>query len=199
MAENGTTKPGGETSSARQLPGDEGLWFFIAADMVLFLLLFGSFVSEQAVNRVQYDSGREQLLPTIATLNTIFLLTSSWTVALAVAATRQEKPRRAKRYLAATIALGTGFIVAKIFEYAAEVKNGISLASSEFFTFYFIITGLHLIHVIGGVTFLSVVRNRLRSVVAGTQPIKLVESGASFWHVVDVLWLVIFPLLYLLW
>jgi nitric oxide reductase NorE protein len=185
-------------STARRLPGDEGLWYFIAADMALFLLLFGSFASEQASARAAFDAARLQLLPSLATLNTVFLLTSSWFAASAVGALRRGQAERANAWLAGTIILGTAFIVTKIVEYHFEISAGVSLAGNSFFTFYFVITGLHLLHVIGGVTFLCYIWHRLREAPAGSWHVRLLESGASFWHVVDVLWLVIFPLLYLL-
>jgi len=181
-----------------RLPGEEGLWSFIAADMMLFALLFGSFLSQRAAAPSQFAEAQALLVPTFAIINTIFLLTSSLFAALAVQAERGSRPGGTRLYLILTIGLGAAFLAAKLAEYYHEISAGVSPASNTFFMFYFVITGLHFTHVVVGMGILAFVGFRMRGEVPPERRQYLVESGASFWHMVDLLWLVILPIFYLL-
>jgi nitric oxide reductase NorE protein len=181
-----------------KLPGEEGLWSFIAADMTLFALLFGSFLNERAAAPTVFAASQRLLVPAFAITNTILLLTSSLFAALAVHAERRENPRQAKTYLALTIGLGLAFCATKAAEYYHEIAAGLTAGSNTFFMFYFVVTGLHLTHVVGGIGGMIYVTFRLNTKSPPESRQYLIESGASFWHMVDLLWLVILPIFYLL-
>lgn len=182
----------------KRMPGDEGVWFFISVDVMLFAMFFGSFSYQRSLNVALFDHAQQLLQPSIAALNTLFLLTSSWLVALAVHALRRSEVRRAARHISGAVGLGAAFVVTKLFEYYLEVRAGLMVTTNEFFMFYFVVTGIHLLHVVGGIVVLCLSWLRLRAEVAGRNDLVFLESGASFWHMVDLLWLLIFPLLYLI-
>lgn len=190
--------PGNALPHRRALPGDEGLWYFIFADLTLFALLFGSFCHRRALDTGAFEANRAQLYPLFATINTLLLLTSSYCMVMAVRARAIGNRRRAAAATAAAAALGVAFMISKVIEYAREIAAGHLPTSSDFFTYYYVITGIHLMHLAGGVVVLAVIAMKLAAPAAAVREPTLLESGASFWHMVDLLWLVIFPLLYLL-
>lgn len=176
----------------------EGVWIFIAADMVMFGLLFVSFVIDRGKQLAAYEASRKFLNPNIGGLNTLILLSSSWFVALAVESAKKNETLRASRYLIGAISCGLAFGVSKAFEYAEKLRSGISMLSNPFFTYYFALTGIHLLHVAAGTVVLGVLYGKTRrGGYAGGNCVGL-ENGASYWHMVDLLWIMLFPLLYLM-
>jgi len=162
-------------------------------------LFFGSFSSDRAADALRYSRDVLLLHPGIAAVNTIILLTSSLLVALGIYAARENSVATARRYLFGAIILGFAFLVVKAAEYGLEIQAGITPVYSPFFMYYFAVTGIHFLHVAGGLGVLLFVRARLRLGENGrTENLALAESGGVFWHMVDLLWLVIFPLFYLL-
>lgn len=186
-----------ETGAARRvMPGFEGLWVLIAGDMALFTLLFGGFLSARWKDPAAFEAARDTLNVDQGGLNTILLITSSWCVAQALLVLRRGQSRRGARWLTWAILAGLGFVCSKVVEYVAEVQSGHVSAEGEFFLYYFILTGLHLAHVVVGCSILSGFRLRWRRYAAGGTTVGF-ESAAIFWHLVDLLWIVLFPLLYL--
>ena len=176
----------------------EGVWIFIAADMAMFGLLFVSFVIDRGKQIAAYEASRQFLNPNIGGLNTLILLSSSWLVALAVDATKKNDSLRASRCLMGGIACGLAFGVSKAFEYTEKLRAGISLLSNPFFTYYFALTGIHLLHVAAGTVVLVVLLGKTRRGAYGRGNCAGLENGASYWHMVDLLWIMLFPLLYLM-
>ena len=129
-------------------------------------------------------------------LNTMVLLTSSRFVALAVQAARRGEYERSRRLISYGGLCGVAFVAIKAFEWAHEVSHGFTLVRNDFFMFYFMLTGVHLFHVFLGLVILVVVNRELRSPERCRSWI--VESGAVYWHMVDLLWVGIFALLYLM-
>lgn len=183
------------TVRARRIPGIEGVWVLIAGDMVIFALLFGSFMSARSRDVAGFEAARHALDLHRGGINTLLLLTSSWCVAMALAAIRARRRTSALRWLGFAVLGGVGFAASKITEYAIEVSAGHTAASGDFFMYYFMMTGIHLVHVLVGTLILGIFWFRWRRV----EPPGLhgFESAAVFWHMVDLLWIVLFPLLYL--
>ena len=117
-------------------------------------------------------------------------------MALGVQAARAADPRRAIRLTSYGGLCGVAFIVIKIFEWHAEISNGHTITSNDFFMFYFMLTGVHLLHVVMGLCFLAVVIVELRN--PKLRRVAMVEIGATYWHMVDLLWVVIFALVYVM-
>jgi len=182
----------------RRLPGEQGVWVFIAADMAMFGLLFTSFMLERGKNLALFEQSRLALNADYGGVNTLILLTSSWFVALAVQAAKADRVRLVPRFLLPAMLCGAAFGMLKIVEYREKLGAGISMLSNDFFMFYFVLTGIHFLHVIAGTVVLGVLWNKARSTGYGRVNAIGLETGASYWHMVDLLWIVIFPLLYLM-
>jgi nitric oxide reductase NorE protein len=178
-------------------PGTSGIWIFVFIDMVIFLLLFLVYVSERLRLHDIFAASQQLLNPLVGLASALFLLTSSWCMVEAVNAARRNAERATATYLNFALLLGALFACNKLIEYSDKFAHGISPVSNGFFTFYFIITGLHFIHVIGGMCFMSHCRMRLSTELGSPNFRKKVENVGLFWHFVDVLWLFIFPMLYL--
>jgi nitric oxide reductase NorE protein len=125
------------------------------------------------------------------------MLTSSLFVALAVPAARGGLPSQAAGWLGAAGVCGAAFVAAKAFEWGGKLRAGITLNSNEFFSFYYMFTGIHLLHVLFGLGVLGYLIARSRRTDPGPGYVGVMESGGAFWHLVDLLWVVLFALLYL--
>jgi nitric oxide reductase NorE protein len=132
----------------------------------------------------------------------LLLLTSSLLVALGVRAVRERiVPHRAPLLFAGAFLCGLGFVFDKYLEYSGLVGQGLVPVTNTFFTYYYVLTGIHLTHVLGGMCVLLYLWRAARRPIGDAEDFRIrvrgVENGASFWHVVDLLWIVLFPLLYL--
>lgn len=181
----------------RHLPGESGIWLFVLGDMVMFSALFTIFLYYRAENVPLFASSQAQLSQTLGMVNTFLMLTSSWFVAMAVQAARRNLGRVTPILLWLAFACGVGFGVVKFFEWNAKISAGITLTTNDFFMYYFIFTGIHFVHVLLGMLVLGVLARYTRDGVFDATKIRNLESGASFWHLVDLLWIILFALLYL--
>lgn len=182
----------------RKLAGDEGVWFFISADITLFALFFLLFMVERFKAVALFEQSRRQLDPVLGVFNTLILLTSSYLVALAVHGARRGQRAAVRRYLGLGMLVGAGFAVSKIYEYWHKISSGITLLTNDFFMFYFALTGLHFLHFLIGMGVLAVCLSKSRSDALDERFIVWIESSGCYWHMVDLLWIVLFPMLYLL-
>jgi nitric oxide reductase NorE protein len=187
-----------DAATPPKLPGDAGVWVFIFADMMAFGLFFTLFTVGRANNRALYESSRLALDPLLGLANTLILLSSGWLMVLAVQAAQAADRTRLRRYLVLAMLVGSCFAATKLFEYSQKFKAGISMLSNEFFMYYFIFTGIHFLHFVLGLVALAVCLTKSRSQALDARYRVFIESCASYWHMVDLLWIVLFPLLYLL-
>ena len=165
------------------------IWVLIFSELAVFGLLLGSFAVARAINPPVFTSGQAMLNPALAALNTVVLVTSGWAAARGAAAAHADAARDCRRWLLLAIGLGGAFVVIKLLEYAGEIAAGAGLETSTFFTLYFLLTGFHLLHVVLGMVILAVVWRGAEA--------RAVETGTSFWHMVDLIWVVMFPIVYL--
>jgi nitric oxide reductase NorE protein len=126
------------------------------------------------------------------------MLSSSWFVAIGVQAARDHNARRVSRYFSLAFLCGLGFVIAKILEYTEKIQAGFVINSNDFFMYYYMLTGIHFMHVLLGMTMLAFFVRYSPQGSFDAVKVRNFESGASFWHVVDLLWVVLFALLYLL-
>ncbi|MGI5219572.1 cytochrome c oxidase subunit 3 [Nocardia sp. CA-290969] len=178
------------------LPGDGHMWVMVLGDLLIFGAYFVIFMVHRAMAPDEFLAAQQHLNLDLGTLNTLVLLASSWFVARSVHAARAGTYERALRLVYAGAACGVLFMMIKAFEWFAEAGAGRTLSSGEFFTFYYMLTGVHLFHVALGLLILGVVVRELRS--PRRRRISVTESGAIYWHMVDLLWIVIFGLLYVM-
>ncbi|MDX8152975.1 cytochrome c oxidase subunit 3 [Patulibacter brassicae] len=187
-----------DRTTTRRIPGEAGTWVFILGDLVLFAAMFATFLVYRAEDLPTYIAGHEAMSQASGALMTLALLASSLAAALATTRLRAGAVRPARRLLLAAAGLGALFCVLKGFEYQAKVAAGHGPSASDFWTFYFGLTGLHLAHVILGIAALCAVAHELRDR-ERPSPRQLagVESVTTFWHMVDAVWIVLLALLYL--
>ena len=183
--------------AARHLPGEEGIWVIVLGDLVLFSLFFSVYLSYRADAVPLYLASQLKLNQNFGAINTLFLLTSSWFVVRAIHAAKLDQPAAARKLLTYAMLCGGGFIVVKILEYGEKIRAGITVSTNDFFMFYFVLTGIHFLHLLIGMGVLTAARARAGRPHMQKGDIMFLECCASFWHLVDVLWIVLFPLLYL--
>lgn len=189
------------------VPGEVGIWVFIFGDMLIFGVFFIVFIFYRGLNPELFLQSQAMLNQNYGAINTLFLLASSWFVAMAVEDMRSKQVRLAPVFFALAIFCGAGFGMVKIIEYSEKINAGITITSNDFFMYYYIFTGLHFLHVLIGMGVLVFLWLKARAAAknkmtrAGDiieKDMVLIESGASYWHMVDLLWIVLFPLLYLI-
>jgi nitric oxide reductase NorE protein len=187
-----------ERVKPRRLPGVDGVWVFIGADAVIFAILFASFMQDRLHNPAMYEASRHTLNMNLGGIDTLILLTSSWSVALAIQAIKRDLVDREPRFLLGGVLTGLMFVVSKSFEYFQKFAHGIMPGTDAFYMWYFTLTGIHLTHVLVGTSLLTYlwIESR-RGAYTSTRRV-VPECVASFWHLVDLLWIVLFPLLYLM-
>lgn len=177
--------------------GKMGVWWFLASEIMVFGGLLGSYVLYRMASAGAWTEFGHHLNQPIAITNTIVLLTSSLTMVLAHGAVEKGSQSRARNYLGLTVLLGLVFLCIKGFEYSGEMAHGFTPVTGVFWSFYYTMTGLHGLHVFAGIVanfclFVAAARGRLSG---GLE--QRVEFAGLYWHFVDVVWIFLFPLLYL--
>ena len=180
------------------LPGEPGVWMFIIGDILVFSLLFSVFVYDRSQEVALFVEQQQLLNQTLGLLNTVLLLTSSWLVALAVHSARAGQLSRARSCFVSAILCGVGFVVVKYFEWGEKIAADLTLETNNFFMYYYLMTGIHLLHMVIGIGVLVFLWQSVRGAELDAQGVGVLESGACFWHLVDILWIALFALLYLM-
>ena len=185
-----------------------GMWIFLLSEVILFGGLFILYTAYRYKFRGDFHLAAMELNRILGTLNTVILLTSSLTMALSIASIRKGSRASSFGYLAATVLLGLLFLGNKYIEWSAKVGHGIYPNSPDllgrssgevlFFGLYYAMTGLHGLHVLVGVGLLSVmcffiVKGRIQKT-----DFILLENSGLYWHLVDIIWIFLFPLFYLM-
>ena len=181
----------------KKIPGESGTWVFLFGDMLVFGAFFVTFLVERAKAPDVFDVARTTLHLGVGVANTLVLLTSSLFVVLALGAMRTGARSVATRAVAAAIGCGLVFVALKVFEYVSLVGAGHGPGANHFYLYYFILTGLHLFHVTVGLAVLAFMLTQTRRDELSHTRTALVEGAACFWHLVDLLWIFLFALLYL--
>jgi len=189
--------PGIPVHAERRIPGEPGVWILLFGDMLVFGVFFATFMYQRGQQPDLFDATRRTLNVGIGLTNTLILLTSSLLVVTAIRAIRVSMRRAAQVLLVAALGCGLAFASLKVLEYTDLVARGHVPTQNTFYLYYFILTGLHLFHVTIGIIVLALLLTQTRSSQLSAGRVALVEGGACFWHLVDLLWIVLFPLLYL--
>jgi cytochrome c oxidase subunit 3 len=184
--------------------GKLGIWLFLASEVMLFGALFSTYVLLRAgapswpTGALSLDQGGAGLNVPLATVNTFALIASSVTMVMAWAALKMDDFKKFKIMLGATIGLACVFLVIKFFEYSAKFEHHTLPSTNNFFAIYFTMTGLHGIHIIGGIIVNAYLL--LTSGMWKTNRIQFenrIECSGLYWHFVDLVWIFLFPILYL--
>ena len=176
-----------------------GIWLFLSSEVMLFGSLFAGYILLR-VGNPSWGAGSEALSVPMATLNTIVLITSSVTMVLAWAAAMELNKKKFRLFMGSTVLLGAVFLVVKYFEYASKFDHHLYPSHSTFMAIYFTYTGLHALHVIAGMiynTYLWLPNAKMMDS-NPRQFANRVEASGLFWHFVDLVWIFLFPVLYLL-
>jgi len=176
-----------------------GIWCFLASEVMLFGGLFSAYILLRT-GADHWPHGSSLLNVPMATLNTFFLITSSVTMVMSWAAIATKDVKKYRSYMGLTILLGLAFLVVKSFEYKAKFDHHHFPSSELFYAIYFVLTGLHVLHVIGGLVvnayFLFPGLKLYEK--NPEQFVNRIECAGLYWHFVDLVWIFLFPVLYLL-
>jgi nitric oxide reductase NorE protein len=196
------TEPSSKTADKnltdKRLPGDLAMWFFILAELTVFAIFFIGFAVSEQLNTDIFAHGKAQLHQTSGLINTIALITSSFFVALALSAMHKAQSKKAVLLLLTAKAFAFIYISVKIWEYLSLFEQGITIETNTFFTLYFLITAFHLMHVLLGMVILSFIAHSAWYDKYQNNDLSGFEAGASYWHMVDLLWIILFPLIYVI-
>ena len=173
-----------------ELPGDLMMWVLIVSELLVFGAGLAAFLGVRMTDPAGFADAQSDLHRAAAGFNTLVLVTSGYMAALAVRAAAAGLVARTRVLLVAASLLGVVFLAVKAVEYADELAQGIGTETHPFFMFYFLLTGFHAAHVVAGIVILGLVGWRARP--------RAVEVGASFWHMVDLVWVLLFPVIYLM-
>lgn len=186
-----------ETNEAtRVTPGQPDMWVLVMVEALTFSAYFLVYIIYRMRHPELYLESQAHLSRELGVADTLILLTSSWSIARCVQRARAGEYRAALYSVFLTIGLGLLFTGAKLYEWSLKVQSGLYFGSNEFFSFYYFLTGMHLLHVLVGFIVLGVVVYQLWNPARRSQ--EIIETGATYWHMVDFLWMIIFALLYLM-
>ena len=186
-----------QEGTGKRLPGEPGIWILIFGDMVIFGLFFGTFLFYRSQDVATFAASQQSLNLSLGLLNTLLLLTSSWFVVWAVRCVKHQALPQARTLFKIGMALGLVFWAVKVIEYREKILDGQTIITNEFFGFYYMFTGIHLLHVTVGLGALYFVIRILKDGRTDSKTFHVVEGIGAFWHMVDLLWIVLFTLLYL--
>lgn len=186
-----------------------GMWVFLVTEILMFGGLFAAFIFFQGHHKEVFLEAHHHLNKLQGGMNTVFLLTSSLTMALAVRSSQLGKRSHATMHLAATLAFAFLFLVVKYFEYSHKIHDGLLpgpyFTNTElpkdahvFFSLYFMMTGLHGFHIVIGIVLIAWLLWRNLKNDFSPEFYTPVEVVGLYWHLVDLIWIYLFPLLYLI-
>lgn len=193
-------------SPALALPGDLAMWFLILAELTVFAIFFIAFAITRQLHPQMFIDGQATLHPIAGVINTLALITSSYLVVRAVNVIKTGHGSGARNWLFAALACASIYVVTKSWEYSLLGGAGFGISSNTFYMLYFFITFFHFMHVVLGMIILGVMAiksgsgsDSRKDNKAGADPrISGFESGASYWHMVDLVWIILFPLIYII-
>jgi heme/copper-type cytochrome/quinol oxidase subunit 3 len=173
--------------------GKIALWWLIASEVMIFGGAVGSYILARTASQ-GWSTEAAHLSAVLATVNTFILLTSSMTMAMAFAAYQKTDQRGVQKFLLLTILFGLAFLGIKAYEYTSHITAGLVPWSGPFWSFYYMLTGLHALHVVAGlVVNVALLLAAGKGLGAGYR----IEIAGLYWHFVDIVWIFLFPLLYL--
>ncbi|HVI49616.1 MAG TPA: cytochrome c oxidase subunit 3 family protein [Candidatus Sulfotelmatobacter sp.] len=172
------------------LPGNPLMWVLIISEILVFGAFFCAFSAARAWHAQAFAADQLELNRLAGGINTMILLTSGFLAANGARMAGLGRKTACRIWLAAAALMGAGFLVVKGFEYSAEFSRGIGMETSPFFTLFYLMTGFHALHVVLGIVILGIVGWKCSH--------ENVETGTAFWHMVDLIWVLLYPIVYLI-
>lgn len=198
-AQGGTLdQPESQAPHTPHIPGGQAIWVFILGDMSMFAAFFGQFAWDRIGQVELFHRSQQALNIAFGAANTLLLLTGSLFVVLGVEALKAGAGKKAQRHFALAMVCALIFGIDKLFEYGGKLSIGITPDTNIFFTYYYMYTGVHALHLLIGMLFLGRMWQLAGQPRQTPADIRFIEVGASYWHLVDLLWVVLFALLYLM-
>lgn len=183
--------------ATKRIPGEVGTWVFIFGDMFIFAVIFITYLHYRSQQAQAFNEAQKSLVRGFGAANILLLLTSSLLVVVGMRAISRRRTDLAPWMFVGAIACGLAFSTLKFVEYGEKLSAGITPATNDFYMYYFILTGLHFFHLIVGMVILAAIAWASSRPAEDVKKYALIEGGACFWHMVDLLWIILFPLLYL--
>ena len=179
-----------EDNSLAYLPGDLMMWVLIVSELLVFGAGLAAFLAVRIGDPSGFAEAQDHLDRVAGGVNTVILVTSGLCAALANRLCTAGRRRTTRLWLAGSAALGVAFLWIKALEYSDKVAAGIGTETHAFFAFYYLLTGFHAAHVVAGIIILGLI--------ARYDAPRNLETGTAFWHMVDLVWVLLFPVIYLL-
>ncbi|MCW8861796.1 MAG: cytochrome c oxidase subunit 3 [Rhodospirillales bacterium] len=172
------------------LPGNPMIWVLIIGELLVFAALFIGFGVLRLIDVEEFTASQDLLNRMLGGINTLVLLTSGFLAAMAVRSRGLERIRASRFWMIGSMLVGSLFLIFKLIEYADKANQGVGITTNDFFTLFYLSTGFHFLHVILGLIILAIVtwKNSLENM----------ETGAAFWHMVDLIWVILYPVAYLI-
>jgi len=183
---------------APRLSGDLAVWLIILAELLAFAILFLSYAFARTLDVALFNASQSTLDLSLGGVNTALLISGSWCVVRAIQAVKAAGRMAGVRWLLAALLCGGAFVLIKLTEYNAKWDAGFDLSTNTFYMFYFLLTGFHFFHVLAAMVFLGILALKTWQGRYASDDCHALETGAAFWHMVDLLWIVLFPLLYVM-
>ena len=173
-----------------ELPGDLMMWVLIVSELLVFGAGLAAFMAVRLTDVEGFDVAQGTLNQTLAGLNTLILVTSGFLAAMGVECLKARATTKARILFSVAGTLGVCFLAIKFHEYGLEFSRGVTTDTHPFYMFYFLLTGFHAAHVAAGVVILWLLATR--------PGVRSAEAGTAFWHMVDLVWVLLFPVVYVL-
>lgn len=187
-----------EIEKSQPLPGDFAIWIFIFAELLVFGVLFIAYAFTRSNHLNEFNHYQQFLDRETGAINTGLLITSSYFVVNAVNAIKEDSAEKCVNWLGTALLCGFGFLIFKLLEFSEKFSEGISLSTNTFYMFYLSLTFFHFMHVMLGMVILAAILIRARKGAYSRTEHTGVETGASYWHMVDLVWIILFPLVYII-
>jgi nitric oxide reductase NorE protein len=189
-----TALPPPAGDDGEHFPGEPDMWLFVIIESLVFTSYFCVYLYERTQNEAAFLEEQAALTLPLGVLDTIILLTSSWSIARCVQRTQAADYAGARRFALTTAGLGATFFAMKIIEWVHLVDHGHTFTSSTFMSHYFFLTGIHAVHLLIGFVVLGIIIVQLTD--PRRQSRRTIETCSTYWHTVDLFWVVIFAVLY---
>ena len=180
------------------LPGDFAIWMFIFMELLVFFIAFLAYAVVRAQNVEMFNTFQQTLNTELGAINTLLLISASYFVVRSIQAIKVDDVKACVFWLYAALAGGAGFLILKSSEYYDKFSEGINLSTNTFYMFYLSLTMFHFLHVILGMIILLAVAIKAQRGAYSAENHIGVETGASYWHMVDLVWIILFPLVYII-
>ena len=179
-------------------PGGILIWIIILIEVITFCAGIIAFVWQQSLAIEVFEISQDTLNSNIGLINTLLLLISGFFAAESVRYLKIGNSPKSQKSMWIAMLLGVGFLALKGIEYNSKINQGFDLTYDTFYTYYWLLTGFHFLHVLTGLVILSVLALKMRNGFYNENNFFDIETGAAFWHMCDIIWLLLFPILYLL-